>query len=268
MFKKSHYIAFTLVLLVVGVVLNLPSATSSQLKLALSSLFLPLFGLVGSSHSASQRVGDTIVPKSVLIEELEKLRKENQELRLQLSQENETTRENDRLRQLVGWQKQIRLRGRLARVIGRDPANWWRTIEIDLGSRDGVQANFPVVTTEGLVGKILSVGYSRSQVALVGDSACRVAALVEKSRENGVIAPSSAGVLEPNLVDLTYLTRNSKLEPDQTVVTSELGGNFPKGILIGTIVDSRTVEYGLYTEARVKLAVNLNRLEEVWVMFR
>jgi len=66
-------------------------------------------------------------------------------------------------------------------------------------------------------------------------------------------------------VQLGYLSRASALKPGQAVRTSGLGGIFPKGILIGQIVDFHTVDYGLYTEARVKLAVNLNLLGEVFV---
>lgn len=271
MFRKSHYLAFSLVLLMVVVFLNLPSQATAQLKLALSSLFLPLFGLVNASQHVAQRTGDAIVPKSTLIEEVNRLRKENSELRLQLQQTEDAMKENDRLHQQVNWLRRTKLKARLARVVGRDPSNWWRTIQVDLGSRDepGLSSNMAVVTSDGLVGRISSVGYLRSQVVLLGDPNCRVAALVEKTRENGVITSSSATVLEPNMVELTYLTRNSKLEPEQTVVTSGLGGViFPAGIPIGTIVDSRAEGYGLYTEARVKLAVNLNQLEEVWVLFK
>lgn len=266
MFKRTHYIALALVLLIVAVIFNLPSQAALRLKLALGGLFLAPFGFANSTHSAAERVGDTIVPRKILIDELERLRRENQELKIQVEQDKDILRENERLRQAVAWQKRTRFSGRLARVIGRDPSNWWRTIQIDLGSRDKVQVNMSVITTDGLVGRVAAVGYSRSQVALVGDPNCRVAAMVQKTRESGVVVPSGAEVLEPNIVELTYMTRSSKLEPDQAVVTSGLGGVFPPGILIGTIVDSRTVDYGLYTEARVKLAVNLNRLEEVWVI--
>jgi rod shape-determining protein MreC len=74
-------------------------------------------------------------------------------------------------------------------------------------------------------------------------------------------------VLDSSLVNLGFLSRNAALAPGQKVVTSGLGGIFPAGIPIGTIVDFRSVEFGLYTEARVKLAANLSALEEVWVLF-
>jgi len=105
-------------------------------------------------------------------------------------------------------------------------------------------------------------------VVLVGDPDCRVAVLVgdEKSREQGVIAPASSSPLDNTLVELSYLSRNAKLAAGQSVVTSGLGGIFPKGIVVGQIADFRSVGYGLYKEALVRLAVKMTRLEEVFVM--
>lgn len=175
--------------------------------------------------------------------------------------------ENRRLRQMLQMKPQTVWNLRLAKVIGRDPANWWRTIQIDLGTEDGVKENQAVMSSQGLVGRVYRVGAHRALVVLVGSQECKVAAVVDKSRENGVVGPSgSSAILDPNLVDLSYMTRNSKLEPGQLVYTSGLGGIFPPGILVGSIVDTQTVEHGLYVEARVKLSVNINQLEEVWVL--
>ena len=148
----------------------------------------------------------------------------------------------------------------------RDPANWWRTVQIDLGSRDGLRENLPVITDAGLVGRVSSVSLTHAQVVLVGDPNCRVSALVENAaRDMGVLI--AGGTLDTSLVELTYLASSANLKPGQSVITSGLGGIFPKGIPIGQIVDSRSVEYGLYTDARVKLNANLGSLEQVWVLF-
>ena len=154
---------------------------------------------------------------------------------------------------------------KLANVVMRDPANWWRTVEIDLGSRDGLSENLPVLTADGLVGRISSVGLTRSQVVLIGDPNCKASALVENpAHDMGVLTAS--GPLDNSLVELTYLAGNADLKPGENVITSGLGGIFPKGIPIGQVVDAQQVEFGLYTEARVKLSANLGALEQVWVL--
>jgi rod shape-determining protein MreC len=194
------------------------------------------------------------------------LRRENQQLRSQAVQSLAIARENDQFRNLLGWQRQSPWRLKLANVVMRDPANWWRTVQIDLGSRDGLRENLPVITSAGLVGRVSSVSLTRAQIVLIGDPNCRVSATVENpARDIGVIVAS--GPVDTSLVDLTYLASSANLKPGQSVVTSGLGGVFPKGIPIGQVVDSRSVEFGLYTDARVKLNANLGSLEQVWVLF-
>jgi rod shape-determining protein MreC len=124
-----------------------------------------------------------------------------------------------------------------------------------------------VLTSEGLVGRIAAVGPNRAQVLLLGDPNLRVAALIQEKdvRENGIVL-SSSGPLD-SMVDFQYFSRNTGIKPGQSVITSGDGGVFPKGILIGKIVDIRNNNVGLSTEARVKIAANLNSLEEVSVMF-
>ena len=196
-----------------------------------------------------------------------KLRRENEQSRVLAMQAQEALRENERLRHLVGWQKQTPWKLQLANVILREPANWWRTVQINRGSRDGLRVDLPVLTPEGLVGRISQVGPFRSQVVLLGDPSCRVSALIQETRDTGVISSGSAGPRDYSLVDLGFLPNNSNLKPGQAVVTSGLGGIFPKGIPVGKLVDFHSAESGLYTEARVKLVANLSALEEVWVLF-
>ena len=89
--------------------------------------------------------------------------------------------------------------------------------------------------------------------------------MIEETRDHGVIAPASSSALDNILVDLSFLSRNSLVIPGQRVITSDYGGIFPKGILVGKIADSRSVGFGLYMEARVAVAAKLNALEEVFV---
>jgi rod shape-determining protein MreC len=265
MFKQKHYFALGAVTLVTVLVLSLPSRTVSHLKLAIGGLFLPLFGSVNAVRQLPGRAADAVLPRSELLQEIENLRRENQQLEVRLQQADTIARENEQIRALIGWQQQQPWKLKLANVVLRDPANWWRTVQIDLGKRDGVTTNMPVLTSDGLVGRISSVGYTRSQVVLIEDPSCRVSArVVNPARDMGVISPG--GPLENSLVNLTYLYGSAILKPGQQVITSGEGGIFPAGIPIGQIMDSRQAEFGLYTEARVKLSANLGALDQVLVL--
>ncbi len=269
MLRRSHYIALGGVILLTLVLLKLPARTAGQLKTAISSLFLPLQGLTASGRRMTEKAGNAALTRRQLAEQTDQLLKENQELRTRMMQAEEAVRENTRWRQSLGLLKEMPWKLKLARVVGRDPANWWRNLKIDLGSRDGVTPNAPVIVSDSvsghvaLVGRVSEVGFAQSRVVLLGDPDCRVSVMIEETRDHGVIAPSSQTPLDFSMVDIGYLSRSPRA--GQTVVTSGEGSIFPKGILIGQIVDWRTVGYGLYNEARVNLAVNMNALEEVWV---
>jgi rod shape-determining protein MreC len=268
MLKRPHYMALGIVISITLLVLNLPSRARHNLKLAISGMFLPIHGAAGSTGELINVASYAALPRGDLVRQIEALQKEKQESRMRLMQADEAMRENLRLRDQLGIPRQYPWKFKLAKVVARDPANWWRSIRVDLGSRDGLATNAPVLTGDGLVGRVSQVGFAQSQVVLVGDPDCRVSVLVgdEKSREQGVIAPVSSSPLDNTLVELSYVSRTSKLAAGQPVVTSGLGGVFPKGIVVGQIADFRSVGYGLYNEALVRLAVKMNRLEEVWVM--
>ena len=265
MFKQNNYIAAGIVVLAAVLVLSLPSSATSHLKLAVGSLFLPLFGLANAGQQLPADLADSALPRREMLREIDNLRKENQQLKVAALQAQATEREDEQFRTFYGWQKEQPWKLKLARVITRDPANWWRTVEIGLGSSDGITPNLPVLTADGLVGRVSAVGLTRSQVTLIGDPSCRVSVVVEDAaHDTGIL--SASGPLDSSLAELTYLSSSANLKSGQEVVTSGIGGVFPKGIPLGQIVDARQVEFGLYTEARVKLSVNLGALEDVYVL--
>jgi rod shape-determining protein MreC len=265
MFKRNNYLALGAVVFVAILLLSLPTRATSRLKLAFGSLFLPLFGLAAATQQLPTDLAGSVLPRRELLRQIDTLRRENAKLLIQSNQFVAIARENDYLRSHFNWPQQTAWQLKLANVVLRDPANWWRTVQIDLGSRDGLRENLPVMTTDGLIGRVASVGLTRSQVILIGDRNCRVSARVENpANDIGVL--SAGGPLDNSLVELTYLASGANLKPGQNVVTSGQGGIFPKGIRIGQIVDAQPVEFGLYTEARVKLWANLGNLEQVWVV--
>ena len=268
MLNRPHYIALGVVVLLTIVLLKLPTRAKANLKLAISGLFLPAYALAGSSEDLAVRSSYALLSRDELIRQLQEQQKTNQLWQIYTRRAEEWKRENDRLRDALGLQRQYPWKLKPARVVGRDPANWWKSITLDRGSRDGVALNSPVLSGDGLVGRIAEVGVTQSRVVLVGDPDCRVSVLVgdEKNREQGMIAPVSSSPLDNSLVDLSYLSRNSKLAAGQPVVTSGSGGVFPKGIVVGQIAAFRDVGFGLYKEAQVRLAVKMNRLEEVFVI--
>ena len=265
-FYKSQQTAVGAVLLTVFLLLVMPESARARLKSAIGALFLPVigisttgqvalesFGQLGASGSESSPTNQALdVPPSLV-----DLQMENAQLREEINQ----------FRDANDWERRIPWESKLVRVVGRDPFNWWRRIKINLGSNKGIRFNQPVISAKGnLVGRVSEVGPLTSWVVLAGDPNCRFSALIKESRSQGGIVSPRQYSSDPRVVELTYLPNDVELRPGQAVVTSGLGGGFPKEIPVGLVVDSWISKDGLYTEARVKLHANLNQLETVRVL--
>ena len=271
-FYKSQQTAVGAVLLTVFLLLVMPESARARLKSAIGALFLPVIGIsttgqvaleslgqLGASGSESSTTHQALGQAPDVPPSLADLHVENALLREEINQ----------FRDANDWERRIPWESKLVRVVGRDPYNWWRRIKINLGSNKGIRFNQPVISAKGnLVGRVSEVGPLTSWVVLAGDPNCRFSALIKESRSQGGIVSPRQYSSDPRVVELTYLPNDVELRPGQAVVTSGLGGGFPKEIPVGLVVDSWISKDGLYTEARVKLHANLNQLETVRVLTR
>ena len=264
--KRPYVIATSLVLLLTTVCLNLSPDHSARLKRTLSSFFIPLFSMQKGAETTGGFVVDRGVPRKVLLAELRDLKQTNQILRLQLAKSQNVLLENEALRKQLNLPPKSEWKPRLTRIVGRDPANWWRSVQIDLGSKDGVQLDMPVLAGEGLVGRVSEVHPHRSRVALIGDPACRISVTIEATGESGILSANGGTVFDPTLVDLRFLPATSEARPGDMLYTSGLGEIFPRGIPVGKLVAVEPAPGALTTTARVKLEVNSSKLNEVWVL--
>mgnify|MGYP003993988723 FL=1 len=271
-FYKSQQTAVGAVLLTVFLLLVMPESARARLKSAIGALFLPVIGIsttgqvaleslgqLGASGSESSPTNQALGQAPDVPPSLADLHVENALLREEINQ----------FRDANDWERRIPWESKLVRVVGRDPYNWWRRIKINLGSNKGIRFNQPVISAKGnLVGRVSEVGPLTSWVVLAGDPNCRFSALIKESRSQGGIVSPRQYSSDPRVVELTYLPNDVELRPGQAVVTSGLGGGFPKEIPVGLVVGSWISKDGLYTEARVKLHANLNQLETVRVLTR
>ena len=266
--KRTYVIASSLVLLLTAFCFNLSPNSSSRLKRAFSSFFIPFFSL----QKGAEQVGDLIVdngtPRKLLLQELNDLKQSNRKLRLRLAQNQNLTQENDNLRKQLKLLPKPEWNPRLTRIVGRDPANWWRSAQIDLGSIDGVKIDMPVLTAEGLVGRVQEVHTHRSRVALLGDPACRISVTVKATGESGVLNAGGGTIFDPTLVNLLFLPASTDARPGDTLFTSGLGEIFPRGIPVGKLLAVEPAPGALTTTARVRLSVNSSKLNNVWVLMQ
>lgn len=148
-----------------------------------------------------------------------------------------------------------------ADVIGNDQNALLRTIVVNRGTRDGIAVGMPVVTDQGLVGKVIRVSANASRVLLVSDPTSAVSARLQTTRDQGSVIGQTAGTLLMEFIPLDSQVRNGDL-----VITSGLGGNFPPDLVIGQVTSVRIAPTGLYQVAQVRSLVSLDTLEFVLII--
>ncbi len=207
--------------------------------------------------------------------DLPRLRRENERLRAQVehvdileSQLEELRQENRRLNELLGLKARLDVASRrllAARVIGRNPDDWFSYVMIDCGKRDGVERGMVVITAQGLVGRVTSVASHAATVMLLTDPQSGVGARVqrESSQAQGVVLGQKG---RGDLLKMKFFLHDADVRRGDRIVTSSLGEVFPSGIPIGIVTEVVDGEGGLVREAWVKPLVAFNRLEEVLVL--
>jgi rod shape-determining protein MreC len=148
-----------------------------------------------------------------------------------------------------------------ADVIFYDPTSRIRAIVINRGARDGIARGMPVVTDQGLVGRVTSVAADASRVLLVNDSSSYVSARLQTTREEGSVQGLPAGGLR--MIDIPL---DANAQVGDVVLTSGLGGNFPPDLLIGTVSSVRQFEFERSQEAEVRSLIDFDSLEFVLVI--
>lgn len=148
-----------------------------------------------------------------------------------------------------------------AEVIGRDPSNLLYFIIIDRGTNDGLAEGMPVVTARGLVGRISTAFPRTARVMLLNDPASSVSALIQSSRATGVIQGEG-----PDGLALRYVEQSEAVEAGDIVLTSGLGGGYPKRLVIGQVDSVGRSDVEMFLEISVQSAVEFSRLETVLVI--
>lgn len=194
-----------------------------------------------------------------LQQKLGALEMENQSLR-------EYQAESIRLQKLLDFKNSNldTLQFTAARVIARSPSNWYKRILIDKGSGSGIAAGMPVVSPEGLVGRVAAVTENSAQVDLITDPEMAVGAILVKNRDTtGIVEGVIGGRYSLRMIDIPYY---SAIEVYDEVVTSDLSAVYPKGLKIGTVSELKKEPGGLLISAGLSPAVNFDALEEVLVI--
>jgi len=197
---------------------------------------------------------------------------ENESLRLRLAQAEtelrdarQTRDENERLKKLLDFTKDVQYQPIPARVIARDPSVWFNSVIINRGSASGVDLDMPVVTPEGIVGRVVGVGPVSAQVMLITDERSAAGAAVGQLGQSNAVG-SVRGFGKNGLLEMRYVSGLETVNVGDYVVTTGQDRIYPPGLNVGTVVDivpgSATTPHNI----RVKPGARLNSLQEVAVL--
>jgi rod shape-determining protein MreC len=202
-----------------------------------------------------------------LEDDYEALSVENQQLSLQLQSAQEAIRENERLQAALDAKSRYEaLDPIFARVMAREPGQWFETFSINRGNADGVAACMAVVNGSGLIGRVYEAGMNYAKVICIIDSRSAVACMVQSTRDNGIMRGRVAATSNDAECFVYYLPNLNSIMPGDSVITSGTDSLFPKGLHIGSVtaVSMDAGSEGSY--AVVTPSVDFRHLEEVFVL--
>jgi rod shape-determining protein MreC len=148
-----------------------------------------------------------------------------------------------------------------AQITGKDPSGLYQSVIINRGKKSGLSINMPVINSDGVVGRIVSVSDNYSKVLLIIDQNSAVDCIIERSRSDGIVKGLSSQTCY-----MDYVLKTSDINVDDVLVTSGLGGVFPKGLPVGKVIEIKEPTGDFFMDIKIKPYVDFSKLEEVLVI--
>jgi rod shape-determining protein MreC len=236
-------------------------AVVSFTRQAVLFLASPVIKVTAVTVGSVSRVWGDYVDLRNLREESLRLTREAAVLQRRISYLEEQALETQRLQGLLAMKEISPTEFLAARVVGKDATNWFKTVLIDRGSLAGIRRNQPVVAPDGLVGRVVEVTPTTAKVQLITDPVSAAGGLIQRTRVIGIVSGSLGAGLK-----VRYLPLMAEIAIGDEVVTSGMGGVFPKGIPLGRVIAAERRSGALFQEATLAPNVDLSRLEEVLIL--
>lgn len=215
----------------------------------------------------TQSAVTTVRGGAAYFQDLDALRKDNERLQQaltlaesELARQMEVDSQNKRLSMLVELRQRHGGKGVAAQVVARTPDNWRKRLVVDRGTQDGIGTDSVVMSPRGLVGRVLVAGPSTSIISLLTDPGQTVASLDQRSRSPGIVTGEGDATLA-----MRYMPQQVDFRIGDLVLTSGLGGIFPKGIPVGKVVRVDQQPGAITPEVTLVPTADLDRLEEVMI---
>lgn len=272
MTNQKYLFTFLAIALLVVIGLSQSARTQEKMRKVALDVSAPALNWISDTKRFFTKVDTGLQTLQEAQAEVKKLRDENDRLAMEVAVQHDLSRENDRLREMLGFKTESQFSLLPCRVVSRDPSSWWNTVQINRGWYDNknLDKDMPVVSPRGVVGKTGVVGKNVTDVILLVDENCKIAASIQGSNVQGIVVGNGNYQEGRPRARMKFIDRNANIAVGELVYTSGLGGVFPQGLLIGTIAEvpplSSTTNFGLYKEAIIDPAVDLRQLEELFIV--
>lgn len=217
-----------------------------------------LGGVISAPFNA---VGNAVANAGASSETLSELKAENERLTAKVAELSEAQETATRLEKLVGLQSTYDLASTAARIIGSTGDAWTEAVIIDKGSNAGFEVGMPVCSSGGVIGQIIEVSATTSTVRLVSDEQSGISAMVQGSRAQGMLRGQADGTLR-----LEYVVADAEVSTGDIIITSGIGGSFPKGLPLGTVASIDRAANAVYYTIVVRAVSTAENNEEVLVI--
>jgi rod shape-determining protein MreC len=263
--QRKHFIGFLASILIFSLVLMTVNVRYEKSNLFFESIvvwfFSPIQNILTSATSSISDVFDhyfflveTSKENDRLLLEVNLLSKKNNDL----LERNKFLKRSDNLIEFIDDGERPFV---IAKVIGYDATQWSKVIFINRGTNDKVQKNSSVINNAGVIGHVIHTSSNSSKVLLITDSRSAVDSLFQETRESGI----TVGTGE-NICEMKFVPISAKVNLGDKVLSSGLGGVFPKGLVVGTVVDIVKKSQELFQDIMVAPSADLSNVEEVIVL--
>ena len=253
----------TLVAAAVGILVFAPEPVQRVESLG-TQVLAPVQSGVSGLLGQVEEVSGVVRKMGEIARQNDQYRDEIDRLQAEIARLRELEVENRDLRNLLGL-KQRTSAGELlpVRVIARDPSPYVQMITVDRGTEDGIREGMTVIAWRGVVGRITRAGPTSSKVLLITDVNSSISGRIQgtEQRVTGMIRGRAEGGLL-----MQHIPQEESLQTGDTVVTSDLGGVMPEGLVVGQIVQIRRKDVDVFQEALIEPAADLRRLERLYVL--
>ncbi len=244
---------------------QLPRGCENRVTGPVGDLFAPVQAALLKGGRSLKEAVDTMRGFGGLVEENRRLSEELVRLQARLNVLSNMESENLRLRELLNFRRQQPRELIACQVVSRSVSDWWQSVRIDKGERDGVRPGRAVLSPDGLIGRTAHAAAHSAEVLLVSDPACRVSARIARTGSFGIVTGRGTTRGGYPRARMRFIHKDIPVQVGDQIVTSGLGGLFPRDLLIGYVDRVHTEETGLYQMADVIPKAVVELMDSVFV---